>query len=97
MTYKKDSVALFFNIFDASQYIMKFSEEFWDDYNIIELTECITEKDMEHYNRWINEISEYINYDHNAIIKLALSYLLQSLRHNEDIKRFQWGDKDGDY
>ena len=54
----------------------------------------ISEKNKEDSNRWIKEICSYIGEQPNEyVIKLALSYLLQSLRNEENIKRFQWGDK----
>lgn len=47
-------------------------------------------KDKEHYQRWINQIKEYVDLDDDFIIKLSLSYTLQSLRNGESLKRFQW-------
>ena len=45
----------------------------------------------EQNQRWIDEIDEYVQLnDADLIIKMSLSYTLQSLRHGEDIKRFQW-------
>ena len=43
----------------------------------------------------IKEIKEYVDnedfeYNEKFIIKLCLSYTLQSLRNGEDLKRFQW-------
>ena len=51
--------------------------------------------DAEHYQRGIKEIKPYVddndcNYTDDFIIKLALSYTLQSLRNGESLKRFQW-------
>ena len=51
--------------------------------------------DAYHYDRWIKEIKEYVDnedfeYNEEFIIKLCLSYTLQSLRNGEDLKRFQW-------
>ena len=58
-------------------------------------------KDIEHYQRWANQIKKYVEednpyftYDDDFIIKIALSYTLQSLRHGEDLKRFQWNYKE---
>ena len=54
----------------------------------------ISHKNKEDSNRWIEEICSYIGEQPNEyVIKLSLSYLLQSLRNGEDIYRFQWGDK----
>ena len=54
-------------------------------------------KDAKHYQRWIHQIKKYVEeanpnfeYDDDFIIKIALSYTLQSLRNNESLKRFQW-------
>ena len=51
--------------------------------------------DAYHYDRWIKEIKKYVDnedfeYNEEFIIKLCLSYTLQSLRNGEDLKRFQW-------
>lgn len=52
-------------------------------------------EDAEHYQRWINQIKEYVDLDDDEfIIKLALSYTLQSLRNGESLKRFQWEFKE---
>lgn len=52
-------------------------------------------EDAEHYQRWINQIREYVDVgDDEFIIKLALSYTLQSLRNGESLKRFQWTFKE---
>lgn len=49
--------------------------------------------DANHYERWINQIKEYVDLeDDDFIIKLALSYTLQSLRCGENLRRFQWGN-----
>lgn len=54
-------------------------------------------KDAKHYQRWVNQIKKYVEetntdftYDDDFIIKIALSYTLQSLRNGESLKRFQW-------
>lgn len=54
--------------------------------------------DAYHYDRWIKQIKKYVEktnedfeYNEEFIIKLCLSYTLQSLRNGEDLKRFQWG------
>lgn len=54
--------------------------------------------DVYHYDRWIKQIKKYVEktnedfeYNEEFIIKLCLSYTLQSLRNGEDLKRFQWG------
>ena len=54
-------------------------------------------KDAKHYQRWIHQIKKYVEeanpnfeYDDDFIIKIALSYTLQSLRNGESLKRFQW-------
>ena len=53
--------------------------------------------DEYHYDRWIKEIKKYVEktnegfeYNEEFIIKLCLSYTLQSLRNDENLKRFQW-------
>lgn len=51
--------------------------------------------DTHHYDRWIKEIKNYVDnddfeYNEEFIIKLCLSYTLQSLRNGEDLKRFRW-------
>lgn len=58
----------------------------------------LSDYDVHHYDRWVDQIKEYVEennegfeYDREFIIKLCLSYTLQSLRHGEDLKRFQWG------
>lgn len=58
----------------------------------------LTDYDVHHYDRWVDQIKEYVEeinedfeYDREFIIKLCLSYTLQSLRNGEDLKRFQWG------
>ena len=54
-------------------------------------------KDAKHYQRWVKQIKKYVEetntdftYDDDFIIKIALSYTLQSLRNGESLKRFQW-------
>lgn len=44
------------------------------------------------HEHWINEIREYLNEDYTDmdIVKLSLSYTLQSLRNGDDIYRFKW-------
>ena len=58
-------------------------------------------KDAKHYQRWVNQIKKYVEetntdftYDDDFIIKIALSYTLQSLRNGESLKRFQWDYKE---
>lgn len=58
-------------------------------------------KDAKHYQRWVNQIKKYVKetntdftYDDDFIIKIALSYTLQSLRNGESLKRFQWDYKE---
>lgn len=58
-------------------------------------------KDAKHYQRWVNQIKKYVGetntdftYDDDFIIKIALSYTLQSLRNGESLKRFQWDYKE---
>ena len=51
--------------------------------------------DAYHYSRWIKEIKNYVDnddfeYNEEFIIRLCLSYTLQSLRNGEDLKRFRW-------
>lgn len=51
----------------------------------------ISHKNKEDNERWIKEICLYIGEQPKEyVIKLALSYLLQSLRNEEDIYRFRW-------
>ena len=42
---------------------------------------------------WVREIQEYADMDEQFIIKLALSFTLQSLRNGEDLQKFRWGDE----
>ena len=43
------------------------------------------------HQAWIEQIRKYVgDYSDEEIIKLSLSYLLQSLRKEEDINRFKW-------
>lgn len=44
------------------------------------------------HNHWIKEIKKYLNNDvsDEDVIKLSLSYTLQSLRYGEDFNRFKW-------
>ena len=58
-------------------------------------------KDAEHYQRWINQIKKYVEednpdftYNNDFIIKIALSYTLQSVRNGESLKGFQWDDEE---
>lgn len=58
-------------------------------------------KDAKHYQRWVNQIKKYVEednpdftYDEDFIIKIALSYTLQSVRNGESLKRFQWDYKE---
>ena len=58
-------------------------------------------KDAKHYQRWVNQIKKYVEednpdftYDEDFIIKIALSYTLQSLRNGKSLKRFQWNYKE---
>ena len=58
-------------------------------------------EDAGHYQRWVAQIKKYVDesnpnfeYDEDFIIKIALSYTLQSLRNGESLKRFQWGYKE---
>ena len=56
--------------------------------------EYFTWYDTEHLQRWIDEIKPYLNTESNAeVLKYALSHTLQSLRNNENMDRFKWGDK----
>lgn len=66
--------------------------------NYEKITNLLADYDVHHYNRWINQIKNYVEktnegfeYNREFIIKLCLSYTLQSLRNGEDLKRFQWG------
>ena len=66
--------------------------------NYEKITNLLADYDVHHYNRWINQIKNYVEktnegfeYNREFIIKLCLSYTLQSLRHGENLKRFQWG------
>lgn len=78
-------------------------EELWDIVNKLKNNEngnvVFVGEDSEHYERWISQIKEYVevenrdfNYTDDFIIKIALSYTLQSLRSGESLKRFQWRD-----
>lgn len=56
--------------------------------------EYFTVNDTEHLQRWIDEIKLYLDTELDAVVlKYALSYTLQSLRNNENMDRFKWGDK----
>lgn len=56
--------------------------------------EYFTWYDTEHLQRWINEIKAYLGTESDAVVlKYALSYTLQSLRNNEDMDRFKWGNE----
>ena len=60
------------------------------------ISNLLTNDDAYHYDRWIKQIKKYVDnkdfeYNEEFIIKLCLSYTLQSLRNGEDLKRFQWG------
>lgn len=47
--------------------------------------------DIQSHNHWIKELSKYLpNHTEEDIIKYALSYTLQSFRHNENTERFKW-------
>lgn len=65
--------------------------------NYEKITNLLADYDVHHYNRWINQIKNYVEktnegfeYNREFIIKLCLSYTLQSLRNGENLKRFQW-------
>ena len=48
---------------------------------------------IDSHNHWIIEISEIIDEDDmDNVVKFALSYTLQSLKHNKDevFNRFKW-------
>lgn len=56
--------------------------------------EYFTVNDIEHLQRLIDEIKPYLGTELDAVVlKYALSYTLQSLRNNENMNRFKWGDK----
>lgn len=56
--------------------------------------EYFTVNDIEHLQRLIDEIKPYLDTELDAVVlKYALSYTLQSLRNNENMSRFKWGDK----
>lgn len=66
--------------------------------NYEKISNLLPDDDAYHYDRWIKQIKKYVEktnedfeYNEEFIIKLCLSYTLQSLRNNEDLKRFQWG------
>lgn len=63
----------------------------------LENSNLLTNGDTYHYDRWIKQIKKYVEktnkgfeYNEEFIIKLCLSYTLQSLRNGEDLKRFRW-------
>ena len=65
----------------------------------LENSNLLTNGDAYHYDRWIKQIKKYVEktnkdfeYNEEFIIKLCLSYTLQSLRNGENLKRFRWGD-----
>ncbi len=45
---------------------------------------------IEQIKRYVEKINEGFEYNKEFIIKLCLSYTLQSLRNGENLKRFQW-------
>lgn len=48
---------------------------------------------IDSHNHWVREISEIIDEDNmDNVVKFALSYTLQSLKHNKDevFTRFKW-------
>lgn len=49
-------------------------------------------KIIQEYDNWINGIMQYVDVDKQFIIKLALSFTLQSLRNGEDLTKFKWED-----
>lgn len=58
----------------------------------------LVDYDVHHYDRWVDQIKEYVEeinegfeYNREFIIKLCLAYTLQSLRNDENLKRFRWG------
>lgn len=49
--------------------------------------------DIKSHQRWIEEIRKYIgDKTDEEIVKLSLSYTLQSLRTKENFNRFKWGN-----
>lgn len=49
--------------------------------------------DVEHIQRWIDELKPYVNAESDKIVlKFALSYTLQSFRNGEDMNRFKWSN-----
>lgn len=77
-------------------------EELLNEYEQLKQENSVFEgKDAKHYQRWVNQIKKYVEednpdftYDEDFIIKIALSYTLQSLRNGESLKRFQWNYKE---
>ena len=52
---------------------------------------------MDGHRYWINELRQYDEMKDKTdreVIIYALSYTLQSFRHNEDMNRFKWGKND---
>ena len=43
------------------------------------------------HNHWVKEIQKYkSDLTDEEVVKFALSYTLQSLRHGENMNRFKW-------
>ena len=61
--------------------------------NMVKVEYKHSSRNKEDGDRWIREIQDYIDIDDEYVVKLALGYLLQSLRNGEDINRFKWRDE----
>ena len=78
-------------VFDRNEELEKENEQLKKENSVFQ------GKDAKHYQRWVNQIKKYVEednpdftYDDDFIIKIALSYTLQSVRNGESLKRFQW-------
>ena len=82
-------------VFNRNEHLEKENEQLKKEISIFE------GEDAGHYQRWVAQIKKYVDesnpnfeYDEDFIIKIALSYTLQSLRNGESLKRFQWEYKE---
>ena len=82
------------NMFDYVEEVCPLLNDFYNENEKLKMS-VFQKNDEEHYQKWIKEIKSYVknddfNYTDDFIIKLALSYTLQSLRNGESLKKFQW-------
>ena len=82
---------------DNTEYVAEINQIHKENEQLRQENSIFEGKDAKHYQRWIHQIKKYVeesnpNFEYNDdfIIKIALSYTLQSLRNNESLERFQW-------